>query len=820
MNHSLIRHIGASLILLALLFLSFWIRIQGVQRIPEGQFTANDAYLYYWNAHRITELGYLPAIDEHRWLPQGRDVSQTLVFYSYILVYVHKIIEPFFYKVSLYDVQLYAPAVCFTLGLGILALFVYHTAGGLFACIVTLLLATLPGCVDRSAAGFSDRDAWCWLLGILAVVSYLWKEQIPFDPTVKGDKEGSPLVKVKRVIEKWRRYIATALCGFIIFLGGLSWEGFGVFLLVILFTELWKFCTTNTEKGLLEYAIWVAMFVPWLYLASPVYQQGQYFAAHLTALVLVPPLVVLGLRGSRYLVLHFFEPIRPHARKLAGLLTLLAIAIGGLYVILQVDTFATTTVPFSESRLMQQTTEVDAPWFQYWVSRYGGVFVIGSIGLICICGYLWKWNGLTLASGLALFASTIFLRGPLSEVIGGKTCDTLFVAALGLAIIGTAFVGTRENTSKNEAVVIATIYWFLLWTGLSKIAIRYDFFIGVPLAIGTAAALTHSHTAAETIEVMGKTLKTKIVTAAAAISIITLILFWTPAGGYANRVIDAASERPPIPGNTTLAQTYDWMKNKLPADTTIMAATWGYGSQLNVLGGVKTIIDQDHFIQHWIHLYNRHVYCAQSEEEALAFLKTHNATHLMITASDITINAGGNSYIGSDADADRHFDMYALDTMPTAPGTQYTLAPKIYKGPVRFMPPTALEAIDIQGTEIDDLSVFARFKTGTTSHMPYVAYVGRQRIIPEEKTQTENGGLLLIFNGEKKLLYSYYIPNIGWNSLAIKLFIRGEHTETFKNVWTATPDGIDMPPEIKIWEIHYPAQTNTNPKYLTTEPPE
>lgn len=216
MNHSLIYRIGASLVLAALLFITFWIRIQGtkdipnvdVKRIPEGQFTANDAYLYYWNAQRIAKLGHLPAIDEHRWLPHGRDVSQTLPFYSYVLAHTHKIIELFFYKVSLYHVQLYAPAVLFTLGLGILALFLARTAGFLFAFIVTVLLATLPGCVDRSAAGFSDRDAWCWLLGTLAVVSYLWKEQIPLNPLVKGgegdsipDKGGAFLSKRKRSLK-------------------------------------------------------------------------------------------------------------------------------------------------------------------------------------------------------------------------------------------------------------------------------------------------------------------------------------------------------------------------------------------------------------------------------------------------------------------------------------------------------------------------------------------------------------------------------------------------------------------------------------------
>ena len=34
----------------AILLVAFWIRIQGVPNIPEGQFTGNDPYLHYWTA--------------------------------------------------------------------------------------------------------------------------------------------------------------------------------------------------------------------------------------------------------------------------------------------------------------------------------------------------------------------------------------------------------------------------------------------------------------------------------------------------------------------------------------------------------------------------------------------------------------------------------------------------------------------------------------------------------------------------------------------------------------------------------------------------
>ena len=42
-----IKQIGTSILLAGIVILAFWIRIQGVENISEGQFTGTDAYLYY-----------------------------------------------------------------------------------------------------------------------------------------------------------------------------------------------------------------------------------------------------------------------------------------------------------------------------------------------------------------------------------------------------------------------------------------------------------------------------------------------------------------------------------------------------------------------------------------------------------------------------------------------------------------------------------------------------------------------------------------------------------------------------------------------------
>jgi len=92
-----------------ILLASFWIRIQGVDAIPDGQFTGNDPYLHYWQAQIVSEHGRLPARDMHRWLPLSRDLGQSLNAYAYALAYTHKAITFIFRGVSLYQVALFSP---------------------------------------------------------------------------------------------------------------------------------------------------------------------------------------------------------------------------------------------------------------------------------------------------------------------------------------------------------------------------------------------------------------------------------------------------------------------------------------------------------------------------------------------------------------------------------------------------------------------------------------------------------------------------------------------------------------------------------------
>ena len=606
-----IQKLSTIVLIVGILCLAAFIRLQGIANVPSGQLTESDGYFYYWQAQLISEHGKLPERDMRRWLPLGRDLTQTLNLYGYALAYVHKGIARVFSNVTLYHVTIYTPVVCFCVGLGALCLFFYRTFGILFSSIVGVLLATLPGAISRSTAGFGDRDSWCLMLGILVVITYLTSLQSQ---------------------QPRKRLLWTFASGFAMFLGGISWEGFGVFLSIILLVEVWRFLSSETEDRLGVYLIWVCTFVPPLYFVSPAYRSGQGFATHIAALMLVPPVVLLVIRYLRYLLITkdpFARKCDRHARTLAFGLTLASITLALGYILMQSKTLADTTVPFSQNALMQSIEELESTFLAYWMTHYGSIFVLGSLGIAMALFRFWKVRGLVFAAPLVLFTGTTFYRSVLDPLLGTSVVNIEFGIAIAACIIGFLVLAwRRQNAVENEFIYVAFTLWFLFWVALARDAKRYNFFVGVSIACFTADLLLFLATFYA--NKVRHRVPQLLLRTAISILILTLILFYSPVGGHANRALSAAiKSRRATPGRGSLAQAFDWIKGNLPRSA-VVAAHWNHGSQLNVLAGVKTIIDQDHYIPHWIALYRQHVNFAKTEREALEFLKSHRATHLML----------------------------------------------------------------------------------------------------------------------------------------------------------------------------------------------
>ena len=798
----------------SILFLAFWIRIQGADRIPDRQFTDTDGYYFYKQAQLISEHGVLPDRDMSRWVPLGRDLKQTLPFYAYVLAYSHKLIAICFPKISLYQVCLYMPTVCFVMGLGVLMLFLYHSFGVSFSCIVGVLLATLPGYIDRCAVGFGDRDSWCLMIGILAITTYLWAQQTQHPR---------------------RRLFFTLASSLSVCVGGLSWEGFGVFLIVILSVELWRFLTSETEERIGLYLLWTLIFVTTLYFVSPVYHSGKSFATHaasgklfatpVASFMLMPALVLLAMRGCRYLLLMktpFSKGLLRHARSIALILTGITLTLAFYAVLGGLNKLDNITASFSQNRLMQTIGELRNPGYSFWILKFGGVFVCGSIGFLLTGMHPRnRFGHFLFAVPLTLFILTTFFREPIDllfAILFNATLDnSIFFAAIAGVVIGFVIQAWQRKThSPNDILYVAFSTWFFCWVALARDAERYDFFIGVAIAFFTALVI---HTFAKTFQEQitrfrftPTLLKTprlqSIFTISIACILLSLFLFWAPAGAHTNLSLYAAEKlRKPLPGDGPMAAPIKWMAKKLEKND-VLAANWEYGNQLNVLGGVKTIIGPDHYIPHWIYLFFRHVYAAQSEQEALEFLYTHEVTHLMFTKRDILFT-GTFSYLGSDMHRDRRFLPSPLRFIKTENGK-----------PKRLFNPgnTPFYHIDASLGEAP-FTLIAHKKDGQKVVLPYVAFLGSERTekSPDTLDTEKNGGAILYFDSTQHLRKAYFLNSIGWNSLIVRLYIREEHSEAFEPIY---PQKDVSFADIKIWKIHYPPDIKKNPKYLETEPSE
>ena len=74
-----------------------------------------------------------------------------------------------------------------------------------------------------------------------------------------------------------------------------------------------------------------------------------------------------------------------------------------------------------------------------------------------------------------------------------------------------------------------------------------------------------------------------------------------------------------------------------------------------------------------------------------------------------------------------------------------------------------------------------------------------------------------VFNESQRLSAAYYIPPLGWDSFAIRLYFREDFPDRFVPVYP-TREGVAA--AVKLWEIRYPSDIKPDPKYRSTRFPE
>ena len=271
-------------------------------------------------------------------------------------------------------------------------------------------------------------------------------------------------------------------------------------------------------------------------------------------------------------------------------------------------------------------------------------------------------------------------------------------------------------------------------------------------------------------------------------------------------------------------KAFSWLKTNTPVKS-VVAAWWDYGSRIEALAERATIVDQQHNPPR-IRSMAREVFCAETHEEALKFLKSHKATHFMIQATDVFNNLKDISAVGSPQDAVHSVltEQFSIDEQASNPSdasqeksTQQisTLSSEHSDSSVytkeRYLPCSKKDA----STKHADIE----YKSDGSFHKAAIRIddmnISPMYIIFDDKREKniEGAGGLVVTNVDvhhpyRTLEYKHavYFNEKTCNLLAFQLYFLGSHTDHFKQVYpTQEIETENSSPfdDIKIWEINY-----------------
>ncbi|MCD6507435.1 hypothetical protein J7M22_12545 [Candidatus Poribacteria bacterium] len=792
-------------ILLIPLLISISLRLQSLPSLEERFFIGTDPYRFFRQAQIILQNGKLPLIDRMRWIPPGRDLSKHLNLSSYFIAYLHRIVRSFFPSISLHTTASIYPIVCFSIFLLLFFLFVREIFGFKLALLSTFFSSISPFLLPRSMAGFPDRDSLCLALSA-----------------------GSSLLFAKSALSSGLRKQLLALgAGLSQMALVLSWEGSGLFSGIIILLMILKmmfdefktddflatlsyltppltaaFILTKTYICLKPFAL-LAWGVPtWFLITATIYialrriERGKIklFSVHLSLGASSLLVIILAL------VLYLISPSSTSWR---------------LFSIW--DNFIS---PLGGSRLMRTVSELYRPTAIDWVSWYGISFLLISTGSMILLYRVSK--EINLNPWLSLSIWEIFLIGLLYSrfpLIPERISQMMYISSILLLVGYVLMVSPRKPTGGRIIPLLFPLCWFSVMLMVARGAQRYHFFLAPPTLILTGLAFQEGFRAALRLRLLP--LK------ASSLTLLTLILghFVLSYCRADFRVI--RSSRPML--SRPWREAMEWMRDNLPNDA-VVAAWWHYGSMINVLAHKGTVVDEDHFIPYRIHLMSRHLFCAQSEREALEFLKAHRATHIAISLSDL-LSLPMISWLASDERGDKRVMVVPLISpdgmIPIGKG----------KWIVNMRPPGGIPG-DSPLTLKDEtipkgkwgLSGFYLLEEGDevvrgigvveTEHKMYklpikVIYLSGSSV--EGKERGEIPGYLAILS-KGNIWRGVYLSEKAGDYLVAKLLLRGK-LHHFRRVYPRDNTAGSVP-EVQVWEISYPEGLSYPEAYLEREFPD
>lgn len=491
---------------------------------------------------------------------------------------------------------------------------------------------------------------------------------------------------------------------------------------------------------------------------------------------------------------------------------------------------------------MQSLSELQRPNSADWVIRYGILFIPISVGAILLMRNLAlsiQFNPWLSMAGVEVLLIGVFFSRLSLELPSNKESllstmlyfGSIFVSLLiilGVYLYRQSKLSTQEQqNSIFPDEILFSLIWFILLLLPARGAIQYNFFF-VPIAISFGC-----YAIIRLLRIMRDKKMRKLFRLMSYILITTLIILVL--GHYSGiSYIIVKTTQPVI--SEGWKKALSWLKENSP-ENSVVASWWDYGSWINTLSGKSTIIDEDHYIPYWIYLMARHVMLGQTENEALEFLKSHGATHLIISAEDILLYPT-ISYLGSDENFDRS------SYIPLFVSENKTVNSNSKVGFFRYVLPGGNMSID------DTLSINGKTynkKTWSISSILLKTIRNNQscwevkeaiielaiegkivEVLPQEvyfkgKVSHNKGEVLpctiIIYSQNHNPLEwnVLFLQDIARNSMMVRLYILDKHSDSFTPIYPPVnreDEGRQIDYSVKIWKINYQKDIQSKSEYL------
>jgi hypothetical protein len=400
-----------------------------------------------------------------------------------------------------------------------------------------------------------------------------------------------------------------------------------------------------------------------------------------------------------------------------------------------------------------------------------------------------------------------------------------------------------KRVKELDSVYFFVFIWFLFMVIAARSAVRLLF------VFSPVTAVLMGYLSVRLAE-RGLKLKEKIYKVAAIAVII--LLFGTIFMGFSKTVLAQGKYTGPS-YNQQWQTAMKWVRENTPEDA-IFAHWWDYGYWVQTGGERTTLSDGGNALGAVNHFMGRHVLTAQSETEALEFLKARNATNLLMIVDEVGKYPAFSS-IGADANYDRYswIPTFTLDMNRVQEKRNQTVY--LYAGGTpldddfvynnRLFPANSAAIggffIPMQETKVLEGN---ETKTAMNIFQPdaVLFHNGQQVKVPLEcvyyngkKINFQKKGLpgclriipTIESNGQANPLgAALYLSRDVKDSLFARLFLMNEQTKYFKIAYS---DESGMPLAIyrgrligplKIWDITYPENLTIPPEYYGTTLPD